>query len=252
MTLGALALLDLEGSERFVLSRSHQEKPLVPAAKLSYETVVAALHDPRIFMQKVAGSRSLPAQDIPALQRSWAVQNGLLMGAQLDRLLWILQRFRADVEYDLRKHLGLDLGAMWRARRWREILDSIDRLPRATWTYQSMVNDPDYAEAMAEARANAKDEGDDEPPSRPLVESTPEVAAISDLIDAVNALRVTYIMANKKEGSPDPKIPPYPRPRTLLDTMTEKAKRKARWAAHESLADRVLTRRRQRPQEAPE
>jgi hypothetical protein len=249
--LDALALLDCEGGGRFVLS-DHHDSTLRPAATMSANEIFRVLHDDRAFVVQVAGSRAMPARDIPALRRSWAVQNGLLEGTDLERLLWLLRRFRDDVEYDLRKHLGVDLGELWRARRWRMLLNYVDRLPRASWTYMAMTNDPSYAEAMADAIAKRSTSTlEEEPPSRPLVESTPEVAVLSDLVDAVNALRATFIMANKKPGSPDPVIPPYPRPVTLVDRMTEKAKRKARWAAHESLADRILLRRRT-PQEAPE
>jgi len=236
----ALALLDVERSERFVLSEAHTAD-LVPASELPWETVAAALDDPVTFMVLVAHSRPLPMFRVRLLQRSWAVQQGLVEGNQLQRLVWMLKTFHDEIEFDLLQRVGVDVGELWRARRWRLLLNLIDRLPRNTWTQQAMANHPEYAERVAESLAARRDKPDaDEPWTLPLIDYTPEVAALASVVDAVNALRAVTIAANSKAGVKPPVIPPYPRPTTLVDTMVGKAQRQSRWTAHKNLADRLL------------
>lgn len=243
MKADALALLDVEGGERFVLTDEHHD--LVPATHLPWEHVARALTDLGFFMRAVAGERRLSRAEAELLRRSWALREGLVVGDDLTRLLWLVKTFRAEIEYDLLARLGADLGALWRERRWRLLLNLIDRLPRATWTHQAMANHPEYAERAAAAIAARRAKEDAEEWSPPLVESSPEVMATYSLIDAVNALRATLIMANSKPGAQPPKIPPHPRPTSLVTTMLEKAQRQARWSAHEKLAARVLPGRQQ-------
>lgn len=219
---------------------------LVPARDLPWEMVAAALDDPRIFMVEVAQARPMSLAQVRLLQRSWATQQGLVEGEQLQRLLWIVKRFSAEIEFDLLQRVGVDLGELWRARRWRLLLNLVDHLPRNTWTQQAMANDPEYAAKLADALAERRlKEDPDKEPTTQLIEWTPEVAALASVVDAVNAVKGVLIMTNSKKGAPPPKITPYPRPETLVDTMVAKAQRAKRWSSHEKLADRLLMRRRQ-------
>lgn len=234
--LDALALLDAEGSGRFDVPG------YLRAVDLTSMEVLRAISDPEYFVKHVAGGAPMPWRQIPAMQAAWAATQGLPTEPETQRLVWIVQHFWREMEVDLLQHSGVDLAQFWARRRWRQILNLVDHLPRATWTHQAMVNHPEYAAKMAEAIAKAHLERDDEEDSGggSMVEHTPEAALLKDLIDCVNALRATIIMANSKAGSPAPKIAPYPRPKTLVDTMTEKAKRQARWSAHHKLVARVL------------
>jgi hypothetical protein len=242
-TADALALLDVEGSERFALSVHHDG--LVPATDLPHETVVQCLQNPRVFLATVAGDRRMPFREIVRLQASWRVQQGLIDGDGLARLLWIVGTFSSELEVDLLQHVGVSLGDLWRRRQWRLLLNLIDHLPRATWSWQAMANHPEYAERIAGQVAARRLLADpDEGPSPSLVEHTPEVAALTSVIDAINALRVTVMQANTPSGKSIPKIPPYPRPRTLIDSMIDSKERMQRWAKHEELANRLLPHRR--------
>lgn len=69
---------------------------------------------------------------------------------------------------------------------------------------------------------------------------SPELEALAAIHDAVNQLRVAFIMANSKKGSKKPDIPPYPRPVTMI----EEARRQARRERHEALVARVLPHKR--------
>lgn len=225
-----------------MLSREHRD--LVPAADLPWQTVAACAQDPRAFVRLIAGGRAMPHRAVAALQASWVHQQGLVDGDDLDRLVWIVDHFSRELEVDLLQRVGADLGELWRRRRWRLLLNLIDHLPRTTWSWQAMVNHPEYAQKVADAVwRNRKDQGEEY--SAPLIEHTPEVAALASVVDAVNALRTVLMQVNMKPGQQPPKIPPYPRPRTLVDTLYSKKDRIERWVAHERLADRLLPHRRE-------
>lgn len=233
----ALALLDLEGSERFAFPGGD----LLSAVDLPYEALIEALTDDRTFVRTVAGGRSMALRDIARLRRLWVTQQGLVDGDDLARLLWILRTFRAHVEYDLQHVLGVSLSDLWQHRQWRRLLNLIDHLPRTTWTQSAMVNHPDYAERIAEAMARQRLAlAEDDEPSTPLTEWTPEVSLLATLVDAVNALRTTLIATNLDKGKQPPKIPSYPRPRTLVSSMVDKKERALAWAAHERIASQLL------------
>jgi hypothetical protein len=238
MSTDALALLDLEGSGRFAVSEG-----LTAARDLPWNVVAECVENERAFMHHVAPGLSVPAAKIPGIQDAWARHQGLVVGHDLERLLWIVSRFWREIEVDLLQRVGADLGTLWRDRRWRLLLNLIDHLPRASWSQAAMANDEEYATLVSRSILEGPSVRDDEEWSPPLVEMTPEVVVLSTLVDAVNALRTTLIMANSKPGSAPPKIPPYPRPNTLLDKMVASAKRNQRWHAHEKLADRLLPNR---------
>lgn len=104
-----------------------------------------------------------------------------------------------------------------------------------------MANHPEHAERLAEALAKRRlATVGAEQPGAPLVEHSPEVAVMSSVVDAINALRVTFIQANSQRGAQIPKIPPYPRPSTLTDRLVDKKELALRWAAHASLTSRLL------------
>lgn len=234
----ALASLDFEGGGRFALPGA---EGLVAAVDLPYDVVAQAANDDRAFVVVVAGGRRMPMREIAPLRRYWVVQQGLVAGDDLARLLWILGHFRNEVEVDLLQRVGVRLGDLWQRREWRLLLNLIDHLPRTTWTQQAMANHPEYAEKVAEAIAKRRSaDVSDEAPSYPLLDWSPEVAGLAAVVDAVNALRSTLIAVNLERGKQPPKIEPFPRPRPLVDTMVDKKERALRWARHEDLTRRLL------------
>lgn len=184
----------------------------------------------------------MPWGQIPALQAFWRDQQGLVDGDDLGRLTWILGTFREEVEVDLLQRVGVRLRDLWQQREWRLLLNLIDHLPRATWTWSRMANHPEYAERVAAVIAKKRIEAEDDP-SPSLLDWTPEAGLLAGVIDAINALRHTLMQVNTERGKQTPKIPPYPRPRTLVDSMVDTKERALRWAAHDRLANRVLPHR---------
>jgi hypothetical protein len=117
------------------------------------------------------------------------------------------------------------------------MLELIDRLPRDTYYWQVITQDPEHAAMLVEAQERAEKEGRDVgPPAPPMSTWSPEVEAITKLTDRVNALIYVTRAANGAKGEKPPK--PEVRPATALPSI--KAKR--RQEQHEKLAARLLRR----------
>lgn len=115
------------------------------------------------------------------------------------------------------------------------MLDLIDRLPRHTYYWQVITQDPEHAEMLVQAQESAEREGKTSS-APPMSTWSPEVEALARIEDKVaSLLYVTRAVGGDKSGQP-PK--PSTRPRTLID----KIKGQRRLERHTSLADRLLGR----------
>lgn len=239
----ALALLDLEHGEGFGVSGEAYD--LVAAADMPYEEIVLALQDPMYFVRRVAGGVSMPMRAVRPLRDAWAVRSGLPVDPErLRRLLWVVSTFHEALELDLLDR-GLDLGALWRARRWRLLLNIIEHLPRSSHMHEAMSNDEEYAAAVAQQIVGQKASGDEPPAwSPPMHEFTPDVAMLASVLDAINDVRFTLVAVNSAKGQTPQPSPRTPRPESLLTKTVRRAEETVRWRQHESLANRVLARRR--------
>lgn len=156
------------------------------------------------------------------------------------RLAYLVDNYRAAISHDLTL-IGQDLGDLWRARRWMLLLDIIDRLPSHSWYASSVSMDEEHAKMMAEsiaARQASEDKAaEDSGPS--LTTWTPEVAVLTNVLDAVRGVQHAVYAAQhgKKAGEP-PK--PSPRPVTPLQKALRSAEFKRRQRSHEDLVARVL------------
>lgn len=158
------------------------------------------------------------------------------------RLAYLVDNYRASLSSDLLTFSNLDLGELWRARRWQTLLDVIDRLPSHSWYSATVAKDEEHARMIAESIA-ARGPGAAAEDSGPSLTSwTPEVAVLTDVLDAINQVRyaVVAVQAGKKAGDP-PKS--SPRPITALARAFKKAENDRRKSAHESLVARVLPRK---------
>lgn len=156
------------------------------------------------------------------------------------RLAYLVDHYRGALNHDLRTYAGVDLGEFWRARRWQSLLDTIDRLPGHSHYSAAIANDEEHAKLVAETMAKRKAAGEqDEDRGPALTGWTPEVAVLTQVLDAVNAVRyaVVAVQAGKKAGEP-PK--PARRPITALEKAMRRAEYERRKTAHESLVARVL------------
>lgn len=183
--------------------------------------------------------------DIPEWQRAliferWCAAWDLPSFDNARRLAYLVDHYRSALSYDLTAHAGVDLGNLWRARRWTKLLDLIDHLPSHSHYSAAVMNDEEHAKLLAEAHAKKKKDGGQEEDRGPsLTTWTPEVAVLTQVLDAVNSVRyaVVAVQAGKKAGDP-PK--PARRPVTALERAMRRAEYNRRKAAHESLVARVL------------
>jgi hypothetical protein len=156
------------------------------------------------------------------------------------RLAYLVDHYRAALNNDLRVHAGVDLGALWRARRWVTLLDLVDRLPSHSHYSATVANDEEHAKLIAKAIAERKAAGEQPEDNGPALTTwTPEVAVMTQVLDAVNQVRYAVVatQVGKKAGDP-PK--PARRPVTALEKAARTAELRRRKAAHDSLVARVL------------
>jgi hypothetical protein len=137
------------------------------------------------------------------------------------RLVYLLQRYGEAIEADLAL-AGWDLEELFRARRWRFILNIIDHLPGTSHFMAAVAGDEELAAQAPEP----------EPGPPPLQTWTPEVAALTLIADRMGELiAMVHNTAAKHPAQPPPRLP---RPETGHDRLRAKRRRIKR---------RLLTRR---------
>jgi len=160
---------------------------------------------------------------------------------QARRLAYLVDKYRAAISNDLAVYTHLDLGELWRARRWQKLVDLIDRLPAHSWYNASVANDEEHAAMLAEAYITRRRAGETDGQSGPALTTwTPEVAELRGVHDAVRRLEYTVMASQhgKKAAGEPPK--PLPRPMTAVERAMKRAEHAHRQAKHESLVARVL------------
>lgn len=206
----------------------------------------AALPYQQVLLTLAAGRlRCAPAgmaewkQDL--LFERWVAHHGLPNLQSAQRLAYLIDNYRSAIVSDLVVYCnGADLGKLWRERKWLLLLDLIDHLPGHSWYASSVNDDEEHAKMLAESLAERESDGDTEAAAPALTTWTPEVAAITRVLDAVNQLTYVLTVVNTSKG-PQPKPPkPAPRPRSPLEKALDSAKRAKRQAKHESIVSRML------------
>lgn len=215
------------------------EIPLDDPREQHYQWVLAALalrvlpslpHDIPQWKYDLAFDRWAAAWDLPAFNDA-------------RRLAYLVDHYRGPLTHDLLVHAGLDLGEEWRARRWSRLLAVIDRLPGHSHYSAAVSNDKEHAELVAQAIEERKASGEVPEDNGPALTSwTPEVAALTAVLDAVNQVRyaVVAVQHGKKAGEP-PKA--SKRPITALEKASRVAEHKRRQRSHETLVGRLLPRK---------
>ena len=179
-----------------------------------------------------------------ALFERWCVHYDLPPLHSLQRLTVLVERYRAEIEVDLQALYRLDLTAMWQAREFRRLLNFVDHLPANTWYHEAVVNDPDHVRQLVEAEEHRKDqagdEGDGKPPSPPLHSWSPEVAKLTEVLDAVRDVSWKVEAVQSEKGKAPKHPPPAPRPSSPLDAARKQMAHERRLKKHKRLAARIL------------
>lgn len=168
-------------------------------ADLSWESVVAALDTPPVFMLVVAPRGRMSYAAAMALQRAWVRHHDLPTYEQAHRLAYLIDRYHDDLELDVP-----DLRPLWQARRWRYLLNVIDHLPRTSWYARAVATDEEAAKVIAKRYAGEKAPEAPGEHRVPFEHWTPEVEQLTGVINELRALRTQFVAANSttKPGQP--------------------------------------------------
>lgn len=229
------------GGDRLTL-RHHGELVSLPDPREQhYQVVLLSLH-----LGHVQGT----PKDIPEWQRQlvfdrWRAAWELPEFTDARRLAYLVDHYRAALSNDLQTYAHLDLGTMWRDRRWLKLLDIIDRLPAHSWYAATVSMDEEHAKMMADALAARDASGDKQEAKGPALTTwTPEVAALTNVLDAVRQVQHAIVAVNSPKGKSPESPKPSPRPVTPLERALKLNEFNRRKAAHESLVARVLPHKR--------
>lgn len=205
-----------------------------------YQWVLMALH-----LGHVPGTPPCAEWKRALVFERWRAAWGLPTFDHARRLAYLVDKYRAAIASDLQTHAGADLGDLWRARRWQHLVDLVDRLPAHSWYAATVSMDEEHARMMAESIIKAREANPDSQEAKgpSLTGWTPEVAALTNVLDAVRGVQHAIIAVNAGKKAPEPPAP-APRPVTPLESALKRAEFARRKAAHDALAARVLPHKR--------
>ena len=225
------------GGGHFAVRHHGEIIPLPDPRAMHYQEVLAALHlrhaprtpgDLKEWQRVLVFERWCAAWDLPDFRSA-------------QRLAYLVDHYRPAIANDMQVHAHLDLGALWRARRWTLLLDVIDRLPAHSWYAASVSMDEEHARMMAESIAARRSDGEDTSSKGPALTTwTPEVAALTNLLDAVRGVQHAVVAVQAPKGKAPEPPKPAPRPITPLERALKRAEYDRRKASHETLVARML------------
>lgn len=126
----------------------------------------------------------------------------------------------------------MDLGELWRERRWRLLWTILMQLPAASNTKAALAQNEEFAAMVLNGRTT-DDLRTPGQPSVTLAEFTPEVAALYDVIDRLGDVVSGLVGLGGKKPRPPKRVP---RPKSAIERMALENRRQA----HKALATRVL------------
>lgn len=226
------------GPFRFIVDG--QRYTVSDPADISWEDLLTILSS-----EHVPGTPRMSEAKRRELFHRWSAHHGLPAFTEARRLAYNVNRYYRTLENDLRIHARVDLGELWRARRWSLLLNAIDFLPSHSHYGEAVANDPEHAKMLIEAlgeRAKGADPGseDDQSGHPPLHTWTPEHAALIRLIDVAKGIQWA-IFASVPGNKQPPQAPaPEPRPKTVLDRARRQAEYDRKLAKHKALTARML------------
>ena len=192
-----------------------------PAADVPAHLLLRYAADWRMFLgYLVVNTEDLGAADFAwwkaeHLLRLYRRHHGLCETPDQDaRLFHMLDQkeYAEAIEADLHEVYRVDLGELWRARRWRKLLGLVDRLRRHTHFSEVVSQDEDLARMLldaeeAEKRQNAATS------SRRMAEFTVEAELLSVVADRLAEILQVQVA---QKGGRSRAIKPQPRPKTAV------------------------------------
>lgn len=224
------------GGGGFAIRLRGETIPLLDPRALNYQVVLAYLS-----AQHAPGTPDMLEWQRALVFDRWRAAWDLPPFREAQRLAYLLDHYRRGITYDLRVHAGVDVGHLWRERRWVHLLDLLDHLPGHSWYAASVTMDEEHAKMMAEAlseREKAGEKSEDKGPA--LTGWTQEVAALTNILDAVRGVTHAVVAVNSPKGKTPEPPKPAPRPVTPLERAMKAADFRRKKAKHESLVARML------------
>lgn len=169
---------------------------------LAWQVVAMALEEPQFFLANVINV-DVSSAVLKRLMESWRVHYDLPTFDETRRLALAIERYHDALEWDLYEFCRVDLGNLWRRRKWRLLLNLIDKLPVYSLYSQMMANDDDYTKALAEQLKL-----EDESPSSgrpPLRGFTPVVSTLQLIVNELRAFRNESLQIHSGKNSTIPK-----------------------------------------------
>lgn len=207
-----------------------------PATEFHWRAVGEACRDRYNFGRLIwPKGVSLDHWKLEVVQLAWIRHNGLVAMPHLQRLVYMMEKYADGIEYDLRHHLDVSAGELWRGRRWRELLSYIDMLPNDSHKNRMLTSDEEHMEALIRGQKG-------EAEYRPSMADWDQTASMmAVLIDAVNRnTEVTYAVQAGKKAKPM-RIPNFPRPATAA----EKVKLQIQKDKHKEMVNLLLPAKRE-------
>lgn len=225
----------------FVVRLGGERYTLVAPQDLHWQHVLACL-DAETAPGTPFDADGFKPWHLPLVFGGWSAHYDLPDVNSGKRLAYLIDRHRSALVADLQMYFDVDLGSLWRARRWRTLLDYIDHLPGHSWFSAAISNDEEHATMLAESMAQREKEGEAAPSGPSLQTWTPEVAMLTALRNDVRYLTyVTQAAAGDKAAKPPP---PLPHPTTALENAMQRVQFQSRKASHEALVARMLPNKR--------
>lgn len=238
--MSSLDDLDAEKSGPFALALPGGERAVLRSPQdMTWREVAGCIADLAAFV-RLAGVPGMPANAIAAVRGRWITHHGLTAdNDQTRRLAHVMDRYANQLEADFpRCYPGVGPADLWRARKWRCLLNLIDHLPQNTYYQHALAQDPEHAKRVAAWKADPRNK-DKIKTAPPWSIWSPELAKLTDILDQLKvvAYRVGAVNGNKPEK---PKFDERPK------SEIEKAEREIKWQNHNKLADKFLPHRRNR------
>lgn len=216
-----------EAGGEFVYRYGGRDYKIPAAVDVHHDALAQVVGDLGAFASLAQVPPDMPGWALLRLREVYLAYQGVPDDiAQVQALFQAMEHFGEEIELDL---LPLDVVSLFRERRWRRLMNAISRIPRASYYWQSAMNDPETAKAIEEQRAKkgSKAKG------FPVSEYTTTVQVLADQNNLIKNLTTAVIAA----GGGKPKTPEtYPGMISLLDRM----KTEVRKSEHEKLSARVL------------
>lgn len=233
----ALDDLDRERPGRFVIRVNDGPAELRSPLDMTWQEIAACIDNRAVFIE-LSGLPGMPLATVDEVRSRWIAHFGLTPDDRATRrLAGIMDKYANELEADFPRHYpGVGPADLWRARKWRCLLNLIDHLPQNTHYHHALMNDPEHAKRVAEHKAAHPEQ--EKKYSPPWHVWSPEYEALQGVIDELRILRATLVGVNGgKPGKPEL----TPKPTSEIREATYRKKLEV----HESLASRILSRRHQ-------